>query len=122
MNTLLQGGAAWLARWTHNPKVAGSNPAPATTPSGGAFSNFPSDTLGLSQGTAKGASGDWHCLARFLFLPVRPTAKFMASEIPAPISVVIVGALASLFVRPMNRRGRRLHRWLALSQSVRRVA
>jgi len=29
-----------------------------------------------------------------LLLPVRPTAKFMASEIPASLSAVIVGALA----------------------------
>ena len=31
--TLVRGGAA-AARWAHNPKVAGSNPAPATTQAG----------------------------------------------------------------------------------------
>lgn len=30
MSNLTRGSAAWLARWAHNPQVAGSNPAPAT--------------------------------------------------------------------------------------------
>ena len=29
-DNLLRGGAAWLARLAHNPKVVGSNPTPAT--------------------------------------------------------------------------------------------
>lgn len=64
---------------------------------------------------ARPASG---MAGRAFFLPVRPTAKFLASEIPASVSAVIVGGLARLFFRPMNRRGRRLHRWLALNRSV----
>lgn len=49
---------------------------------------------------------------RALLLPVRPTAKYMAREIPAPIGAVIVGGLAMCFPlwpKTNNRRGHRLH-------------
>ena len=47
------------------------------------------------------ARGSWQAV-RAAFLPVRPTAKFMASEIPASVSAVIVGGLASFFALLRN--------------------
>ncbi len=40
-NTIIAGWSSSVARWAHNPKVAGSNPAPATKWSRGVAVNMP---------------------------------------------------------------------------------
>ncbi len=40
-NNIIAGWSSTVARWAHNPKVAGSNPAPATKWSRGVAVNMP---------------------------------------------------------------------------------
>lgn len=78
----------------HKLPVGGSIPSPATLLAGAQ----PNEVI--AGGTA---AGSWHSRLRLAFWPVRPTAHFRASEIPAPIVAVIVGGLA--IFRRRARRG-----------------
>ena len=95
MNNLLRDGAAWSARQIHNLKVAGSNPAPAT--------NFADDT------SATTASTD--LVGTSTVRPTRWAGQFYFMRL-----------IKRILGLARNRRGRRLHRYLAINGSVVQVA
>lgn len=95
MNTLLQGGAAWSARQPHNLKVAGSNPAPATTPCGGRFTRWVARCFAFWAGPTNrngGASRRRDCWRAGL-LSVRPVCN---DELDEFIPLAPAGGLARL--------------------------